>query len=63
MVSPLRGVGLPEGNVVPGRIDDPDGIEVLEEIGEPIDMPPEDSEMPELIGVSYDPITVSPYPP
>jgi len=52
IVSPRKGVGLPDGNVVPGRIDDPEGIDVPEEIGEPIDMPPEVSEMPELIGVS-----------
>jgi len=49
-------LGLVEGKVVPGRIE-PDGT------GDPIEIPSEELGIPVLIGVSYEPITVSPYPP
>jgi len=38
----------------------PEGVVVPEVIGEPIEIPPEESVSPELTGVSYEPMTVSP---
>jgi hypothetical protein len=54
IVSPRIGLGLSEGKAVPGTLVDPAGN------GVPIEIPSDELEIPVLIGVSYEPITVSP---